>query len=44
MNVLVVVSGVSSKTIRSILIVNITGNRFFKNFPNQFLQQNSTRM
>ena len=44
MNVLAVVSVVSSKAIRSIVIVNITGNIFFKNFPNQFLQQNSTRM
>ena len=44
MNVLVVVSIVSSKAIGSILIVNITGDRFFKNFLNQFLQQNSTGM
>ena len=44
MNVLVVVSVGSSKAIRSILIVNITGNRFFKNFLNQFFQQNSARM
>ena len=44
MNVLVAVFVVSSKAIRSILIVSITGNRIFKNFLNQFLQQKSTRM
>ena len=44
MNLLVVVSVGSSKAIRSILIVNITGNRFFNNFLNQFFKQNSARM
>ena len=33
-----------SESDRSILIVNITGNAFFKNFLNLFLQKNSTRM